>query len=193
MWSCPLDLLLLPGLWRPHPSAIAYCNTQAKRRHVSHRPMGACGAFFSLLLVSKRMRTSRWWCVSCGSMEFILWYLPGTACLYSGPSPANLACLRNYLLHACRYWYCGCHPHDTAGGRDRTRDSFSIRAVVYGFSSNMPSKLVGLRRIILVFICIFYATRTYQVFFTRTRMISTYSSYVVWDKTRMRCGLLYYF
>ena len=32
---------------------------------------------------------------------------------------------------------------------------------MYGFSSNMRSKLVGLRRIILVFICIFYATRTH--------------------------------
>ena len=30
---------------------------------------------------------------------------------------------------------CGCHPQDTAVGRDRTRFSFSsIRAGVYGFS-----------------------------------------------------------
>ena len=71
--------------------------------------------------------------------QIYLWYLPGTACLYSGPSPADLACLRNHVLHACRYWYCGCHPQDTALGRDRTHYSFSstgIRAVVYGFSSN---------------------------------------------------------
>ena len=34
--------------------------------------MGACGAFVSLrVLVSKCMRTSRWWCVSCGNMKFI--------------------------------------------------------------------------------------------------------------------------
>ena len=46
--------------------------------------------------------------------EIYLWYLPGTACLYSGPSPVDLACLRNHLLHACRYWYCGCHPQDTS-------------------------------------------------------------------------------
>ena len=26
MWSCSLDLLLLPGLWPTHPSAVAYCN-----------------------------------------------------------------------------------------------------------------------------------------------------------------------
>ena len=44
--------------------------------------------------------------------------------------------LWNHLLHACRYWYCGCHPKDTAVGRDRTHYSFSsIRAVVYGFST----------------------------------------------------------
>ena len=48
--------------------------------------------------------------------------------------------------------------------RERHNYSFSsIRAVVHGFSSTMRSKLVGLRRIILVFICIFNATRTYQV------------------------------
>ena len=27
MWSCSLDLLILPGLWPPHPSYVAYCNT----------------------------------------------------------------------------------------------------------------------------------------------------------------------
>ena len=94
--------------------------------------------------------------------EIYLWYLPGTVCLYSGPSPVDLACLRNHLLHAWRYWYYyGCHPQDTAVGRDITHYSFSsIRAVVYGFSSNMRSKLVCLRRIIRAFICIFYATHT---------------------------------
>ena len=118
--------------------------------------------------------------------EIYLRYLPGTACFYSGPSPVDLACLRNYLLHACRYWYCGCHPQDTAVGRDVTHYSFSsIRAVVYGFASNMRSKWVGLRRTEVLFLCLF-------VFFTRTRMIRTYSSYIVWSKTRMRCGLLYH-
>ena len=96
-------------------------------------------ALFSLrVLVSKGMRTSRWWCVSCGNMKFICdIFLPGTACLYSGPSLVDLliACLRNHLMRACRYWHCGCHPQDTAVGRDITHYSFSsIRAVVYGFS-----------------------------------------------------------
>ena len=107
-----------------------------------------------------------------------LWYLPGTACLYSAPSPADLACLRNHLLHACRYWYCGCHPQDIAIGRDRTLYSFSsIRAVVYGFSSKMRSKLVGLRRVILVFI-----------FFTRTRMIRTYPRTMY--EAKQGCGVV---
>ena len=48
---------------------------------------------------------------------------------------------------------------------------------MYVFSSNVRSKLVGLRRTILVFICIL--CDSYQVFFTRTRMIRRYSSYVV--------------
>ena len=79
--------------------------------------------------------------------EIYFWYLPGTACLYSGPLPVDLACLRNHLLHACRYWYIGCHPQDTAVGGDITHYSFSsIQAVVHGFSSNMRSKSVGLRR-----------------------------------------------
>ena len=52
-------------------------------------------------------------------------------------------------------------PEVTSLPTDSTHYSFSsIRAVVYGFSSNMRSKLVGLRRIILVFIWIFFATRT---------------------------------
>ena len=106
--------------------------------------------------------------------EIYLWYLSGTAYLYSGPCSVDLACLRNHLRHACRYWYCGCHRQDNAVWRDRTHYSFSsIRAVVYGFSSNIRSKLVDLRRIILVFICIFV-----RLVRTRTRMI--------------RCGLLYY-
>ena len=68
--------------------------------------------------------------------ENFLWYLPGTACLYSRPSPADLACLRNYLLHACRDWYCGCHSKDTAVGRDRTRYSFSSILVVRCMKQN---------------------------------------------------------
>ena len=42
--------------------------------------------------------------------EMYLWYLPVTACLYSEPSPVDLACLRNHLLHACRYWCCLLSP-----------------------------------------------------------------------------------
>ena len=52
-------------------------------------------------------------------------------------------------------------PEVTSLPTDSTHYSFSsIRAVVYGFSSNMRSKLVCLRRIIRAFICIFYATHT---------------------------------
>ena len=74
--------------------------------------------------------------------EMYLWsFLPGNACLYSGPSPVDLACLRKHLLHACRYWYCGCHPQDTAVGRDRTHYFFSrIWAIVYGFSKEIITK-----------------------------------------------------
>ena len=52
---------------------------------------------------------------------------------------------------------------------------------MHGFSINMRSKLVGLRRIILV-VVFFYLSRMIPrifVFFTRTRMIRAYSSYVV--------------
>ena len=51
----------------------------------------------------------------------------------------TVASLRNHVLHACRYWYCGCHSQDTAVGRDRTHYSFSsIRAVsrVWSLNSN---------------------------------------------------------
>ena len=96
--------------------------------------------------------------------EIYLWYLPGTACLNAGPSPVDLACLRNHLLHACRYWYGGCHPQDTAAGRDRTHYSFSsIHAVVYGYSSNIARQVGWFTTYdnILVFICILYATLVY--------------------------------
>ena len=65
---------------------------------------------------------------------------------------------------------------------------------MYDFSISMRTKLVRLRRTKVFFLClyfIFYATRIYQEFFARTRMIRTYSSYVVCNKTRMRFGLLY--
>ena len=101
----------------------------------------------------------------------------GTACLYSGPSPVDLARLRHHLLHACWYWYCGCHSQDTAVGRDRTHYSFSsIRAVVYGVSSNMRSKLVGLRRIVL-FLCLFaFFTRLVR---TRYFHAFSYATYIL--------------
>ena len=77
---------------------------------------GACGAFFSLrFLVSKCMRTSRWWCVSCGNMKsncdiYCRYRMPLLGAFSCRPT---VACLRNHLLRACRYW-CGCHPQDTA-------------------------------------------------------------------------------
>ena len=114
--------------------------------------------------------------------------LPATACIYSGPSPVDLACPRNHLLHACRYRYCGYHPQDTAAGRDRTHYSFwSMRAVVYGFSINAASWLVC--DTFLVIFCIFHVARIIPgifVFFTHTRLIRMYSSYVAWSKTRVR-------
>ena len=169
----------------------------AKRRHMSHKSMGASGAFFSLCaLVSNVCVRGDDVCVSCGNVKFCLWCLPGTACLYSGPSPVDLACLRSHLLHACRDWYCGCHPQDTALGKDITRYSFSsVRAVVYGSSSKYAQQVGWFAT--YYFLCL----SLYQVLFmrlvpgifTRTRMIRTCSSYVAWRKTRMRCGLLYYF
>ena len=66
---------------------------------------------------------------------FLVIFFASASCLYSGPSPVDLACLRNHQLHACRWWYYGCHPQHIAVGRDRTHSLFpSIRTVVYGFS-----------------------------------------------------------
>ena len=122
--------------------------------------------------------------------ETYLWYLPGTPCLCGGPSPVDLACLRNHLLHARRYWYCGCHPQDTAVGRDRTHYSFSsIRAVVHGLSSNMRSKLVGLRRIVLVYICIFYATRTTRYNFSHVLVWYVYTRRRL-HQAKQGCGVV---
>ena len=171
MWSCSLNLLLLPGLWPPHPSAVCsilqYSNrtkpsadTWAIEPWVRVVPSFLCTSLFQSVCVQVGDDVFFLW-----QHEIYLWYLPGTAGPYSGPSPVDLACLRNHLLLACRYWYCGSHPQDTAVGRDRTHCSFwSIRAVVYGFSSNMRSKWVGLRRVILVFICIFYARLCFKVY-----------------------------
>ena len=90
---------------------------------------------------------------------------------------------RNHLLRACRYWYCGCHPRDTAVGRDSTPFSFSsIRAVVYSFSSKMRSKLVGLRRIILVFMCTF--TYSYYTYIFVVRCVNQNKD-VVWSLVQL--------
>ena len=110
--------------------------------------------------------------------------------LLGGPSRVDLACLRNYLLHACRYWYCGCHLQDTGVGRNRTHHSFSsIRAVVYGFSSNMRRKLVGLRRVILVFFCVLYATRILPGVFHAYSLWYVHARRTLY-KTKQICGVV---
>ena len=52
--------------------------------------------------------------------------------------------------------------------RERQKNSLFVleytSSLLYGFSSNMRSKLVGLRRILIVFICIFMGLVSYQVF-----------------------------
>ena len=54
-----------------------------------------------------------------------------------------------------------------------------------GFSSNMRRKLVGLRRMILVFICIFYATRTTR-YFSRVWYVHTRTLY----EAKQGCGVV---
>ena len=140
MWSCSLDLLRLPRLWPPHPSAVAYCNTRRTKPSADTWAIDPWVRVVSFCLCASLFQSV---CVRLGDDLFLVatWNLfvilsPGTACLYSGPSPVDLARLGNHLLHACQYWYCGCHAQDIAVGRDRTRSSFSsIRAVVYGFSA----------------------------------------------------------
>ena len=69
-----------------------------------------------------------------------------------------------------------------AVGRDRTHYSFSsIQAVVYGFSSNMRSKLVGLRRtgIILVFIFFFFLRPVSGTYFSRVLVYQVYDTYIL--------------
>ena len=155
--------------------------SQARCRHVRYRSTGACGAFICLrVFVSKCMLTCRWWFVSCGNLRFILWYIsPGTACLYSGPSPANVACLRNHLLHTYRYWYCGRHPQDTAERRDRSHHSssgtralvcLSVQLLLQKNKSAVRSRISSKR--------IFASCVEYFDF--------------VQSKTSMRCGLLYF-
>ena len=72
MQSCSLDLLLLPRLWPPHPSAVAYCNALKRLSQAPTREPQIHGCmYFSLrVLVSICMRTNRL-CVSCGNMKFI--------------------------------------------------------------------------------------------------------------------------
>ena len=124
--SAPICCSMLPYTKRTKSSP----DTRAIDPWVRVAPSFLCASLFQSV------------CVRVGDDVFLVatWnlffiFLPGTACLFSGPSPVDLACLRNHLLHACRYWYHGCHPQDTAVGRDRTHYSFSsIQAVVYGFS-----------------------------------------------------------
>ena len=103
--------------------------------------------------------------------DIYLWYLPGTACLYSGPPPVDLACLRNDLLHAWRCWYCGCHPQDTAVGRDRTH-SEGIRSRVYQQSRMVSLAICAASWSVydVLFLCLF-------VFFMR---LVHFSRVLVW-------------
>ena len=163
MWSCSLDLLL-PGLWPPHPSPVFVKRTKPSSdtwvkdtwAHVVPFFLSAslfqrvcvrvCGVFlvatWRLFVILPRycmplLGAFSWTCtpISSASLE---------------PSAVRMLLLILWLLPTG----CCC--------RERLTSFFFsiIRAVVHGFSSNTRSKLVGLRRIILVFFCLFYATPT---------------------------------
>ena len=202
MWPCSFALLLLPGLFGLHTiccSILQYTKTTKLSADtwsidpwVRVVPSFLCASLFQSA------------CIRIGDDVFLVatWNLFAIFTRYRTPLLGAFSCRpsvsRNHLLHACRCWYCGCHPQDTAVGRDRNQYSFSsiIRAVVHGFSSNMRSKLVGLRRIILVFIRIFHATRIYQAFFTRTRIIWYVHTRRTLYEAKQGCGVvscIYYF
>ena len=177
MWSCSLALLLLPGFWPPHPSAVACMLQYTKTKSsvdtwaidpwVRMVPSFLCASLFQTV------------CVRVGDVFLVAtWNL--FVSLYSEPSPADLACLRNHLLHACRYWYCGCHPQDTAVGRDRTHYSFpSIRAVAYGLQQLLFFKKSSAVR----------SRISSKLFFASC--VGYFD--LACSKTRMRSGLLNYF
>ena len=77
------------------------------------------------------------------------------------------------------------HPQDTAVGRHNSIFVLEHTSSRVGFSSNMRRKLVGLRRMILVFICIFYATRTTR-YFSRVWYVHTRTLY----EAKQGCGVV---
>ena len=52
MWSCSLDLLF-PGLWPPHPSAVAYCNTLEGPRQAPTREPYIHGCVWCLVFSAR--------------------------------------------------------------------------------------------------------------------------------------------
>ena len=105
-------------------------------------------------------------CFLC-QQEIYLWYLPGTTFLYSGPSPVDLACLWNHLLHAYRYLRMSLLILWLSPTGYCCREGHSSLLVLECTSSrvwflNQYSRQVGCFTtydIILVFICISYTTR----------------------------------
>ena len=128
--STPICCSILQYTKSTKPSADTWAIDPSWMRVV---PSFLCASLFQSLCV----RVERWWRVSCGNMKFVCDIYQVRHASTRGLLLGRSTSVRHHLLHACRHWYCGCHPQDTAAvGRDITHYSFSsIRAVVYGFST----------------------------------------------------------
>ena len=111
VWSCSVDLILLPGLWPPHPSAVCSILQYTKRPKPSADKWAIAPwvRVVPFVICASLVQSV---CVRVDDDVFLVatwklfWdiFLPGAACLYSGASPVDLACLWNHLLHTFRYW-----------------------------------------------------------------------------------------
>ena len=152
MWSCSLDLLL-PGLWPPHPSPVFVKRTKpssdtwAIDSWVRVVPSFLCASLFQSVCVrvGDDVFLVATWNLFCDIYQVPHALLGAFSCRPS-VSPGH-------LLHACRYWYCGCHPQDTA-----VETELIIRSRVYDQSCMVSLAICAASWLVyeILFLCSFY-------------------------------------
>ena len=147
MSSGSFNFLLLPEFWPPHPSVVVYCNTWYNKKTKPSADTRAIDPWVRVVPSIVWTYSFQGESVRVGHDVFV-WATWNVLVIFTrycmsllGAFSVDLAYLRNHLLPAFRYWYCGCYPLDTGVGRDISRYPFSsTQAGLNGFSSNLRSK-----------------------------------------------------
>ena len=186
MWSCSLDRLL-PGLWPPHPSAVACWNTQKRTKpsadawaidpRVRVVPSFLRASLFQSVCVKRR-----WWCVSCGSMNFFFEFftscrmplLGAFSCRPIVSTEASAARMPSLILWMSPTGYC-CREKQNS-------------LVVLEYTSSRVWFLYGNYYKMEITSAVSWRISSKLIFASCVGYFD-----LVWSRTRMRGGILYYF